>query len=112
MRKRVLMALGLAIVLSGGQVAAQFKGIGRLNGKVVDADGAPIEGVAIKLRQGTDIIEGKTDAKGDWLLAGVARGNWLVSFDKEGFPSKLVKVVVEKEVLRTDPIKIQMKKGA
>ena len=112
MRKRVLMALGLAIVLSGGQVAAQIKGIGRLNGKVVDADGTPIEGVAIKLHQGTDTIEGKSDAKGEWLLVGVARGNWLVSFDKDGFPTKLVKMLIEKESLRNDPIKIQMKKGA
>ena len=112
MRTRVLMALGLAIVLSGGRVAAQFKGIGRLNGKVVDAAGAALEGVTIKLHQGTDTIEGKTDAKGEWLLVGVARGNWLISFDKDGFSTKLVKVLVEKEALRTDPMKIQMKKGA
>jgi hypothetical protein len=47
----------------------------------------------------------------DWVLAGVARGNWVVTFEKDGFPTKVVKVVVEKELMRTEP-KITMKKGA
>jgi Carboxypeptidase regulatory-like domain len=112
MRSMKLVVLMVFAMLTASAAFGQVKGMGRLNGKVVDDGGSPVEGVAIKLRQGTDVIEGKTDAKGDWILSGVARGNWLVSFEKTGFPTKMVKVVIEKELLRTEPIKIQLKKGA
>jgi hypothetical protein len=112
MRKiQVLMAAAL-VALSTSTAVAQVKGMGRLNGKVADEGGAPVDGVAVKLRQGTDVIEAKTDAKGDWVLAGVARGSWMVTFEKDGFPAKVVKVVVEKELMRTEPIKITLKKSA
>lgn len=110
MRKlRMLLAAALMVATSS-VVPAEVKGMGRLNGKVTDEGGTALEGVSIKLRQGTDIIEGKTDEKGEWVLAGVARGSWMVTFEKDGFPNKSVKVIVEKELMRTDPIKITMKK--
>ena len=112
MRKFQVLMVGALMAIATSVTVAQVKGMGRLNGKVTDDGGSPVDGVAIKLRQGTDVIESKTDAKGDWVLAGVARGNWMVTFEKEGFPTKVVKVLVEKELMRTDPIKITMKKGA
>ena len=111
MRKIPMLMVALALT-AGTAAHAQVKGMGRLNGKVVDDGGTAVDGVVIKLRQGTDVIEARTDAKGDWILAGVARGNWLVTFEKTGFPTKVVKVVVEKELLRTDPIKITLPKKA
>lgn len=111
MRKLHVAIVMCVLALWAVSVHAQ-KGMGRLNGKVVDEGGTVIDGVAVKLRTGTDVIEGKTDAKGEWVLAGVARGNWVVTFEKEGFPTKVVKMLVEKELLRTEPIKITMKKGA
>ena len=36
----------------------------------------------------------------------------VVTFEKDGFPAKVVKVVVEKELMRTEPIKITLKKSA
>ena len=86
--------------------------MGRLNGKVTDEAGSPVDTVTIKLRLGAETLEGKTDAKGNWVLAGVARGNWFVTFEKDGFETRVLKVLVEKELLRTDPIKVTMKKGA
>jgi hypothetical protein len=108
---RKLVVAFVICLLAPAAVYAQ-KGMGRLNGKVVDEGGAHIDGVVIKLRTGTEVLEGKTDAKGGWVLAGVARGNWVVTFEKEGYPTKVVKMVVEKELLRTEPIKVTMKKGA
>jgi hypothetical protein len=107
---QVLMVAAL-LAMATTVAVAQVKGMGRLNGKVVDDGGGPLDGVAIRLRQGTGVIEGKTDPKGDWILAGVARGNWIVTFEKEGFPTKVLKVVVEKELMRTEAIKVTMKKG-
>jgi hypothetical protein len=105
------MVAALVAMATTGAVA-QLKGMGRLNGKVIADGGGPLDGVAIRLRQGTGIIEGKTDPKGDWMLAGVARGTWMVSFEKEGYPTKVLKVLVEKELLRSEPIRVTMKKGA
>lgn len=111
MRKLHLAMVVCVVALATVAVQAQ-KGMGRLNGKVTDEGGAAMDGVAVKLRTGTDVLEGKTDAKGEWVLAGVARGNWVVTFEKDGYPTKVVKMLVEKELLRTEPIKITMKKGA
>jgi hypothetical protein len=111
MRKLHLAIAVCVLAFTTTAVQAQ-KGMGRLNGKVTDEGGSAVDGVAVKLRTGTDVLEGKTDAKGEWVLAGVARGSWVVTFEKEGFPTKVVKMMVEKELLRTEPIKITMKKGA
>jgi hypothetical protein len=111
MRKLRLAVVLCVCALTSVAVQAQ-KGMGRLNGKVVDEGGAILDGVTIKLRTGTDVLEGKSDAKGEWVLAGVARGSWVVTFEKDGFPTKVVKVLVEKELLRSESIKITMKKGA
>jgi hypothetical protein len=110
MRKVQVLMVALALLLGGAAAQAQLKGMGRLNGKVIDDGGTAVDGVVIKLRQGTETIDGKTDSKGDWILAGVARGNWLVTFQKEGFPTKVLKILVERELLRTEPIKVTMKK--
>ncbi len=112
MAKATLVAIVAMVIMAGSIANAQVKGMGRLNGKVTDEAGAPVDGVLIRLRQGSGYIEGKTDAKGQWALVGVARGNWIVSFEKSGFPPKIVKVLVERELLRTVPITIQLKKGA
>jgi hypothetical protein len=112
MRKIQVFVAAALVAMTATAAVAQIKGMGRLNGKVTDDGGSPVDGVEVKLRQGTDVIESKTDAKGDWALAGVARGNWMVTFQKDGFPTKVVKVIVEKELMRTEPIKITLKKGA
>ena len=112
MRKFQVLMMAALVACASTVAVAQVKGMGRLNGKVTDDGGAAVDGVAIKLRQGTDVIEAKTDPKGEWVLAGVARGNWIITFEKDGFPTKVVKVLVEKELLRTEPIKITLKKGA
>ena len=112
MVKAILVAIVATVIMAGSMASAQIKGMGRLNGSVTDKAGAPVDGVLIKLRQGPGFIEGKTDVKGQWALVGIARGNWVVTFEKSGFPTKIVKVIVEKELLRTNPIVIQLKKGA
>ncbi len=112
MRTVKVLMVALVLVIGTAVAHAQVKGMGRLNGKVTDEDGTPLETVVVKLRLDTDVLESKTNAKGEWILSGVARGSWIVTFQKQGFQMKVVKVLVEKELLRTEPIKITMKKGA
>jgi hypothetical protein len=110
MRTLQVLVVIAGLLVGTAAAHAQVKGIGRLNGKVTDAGGDAVDGVSVKLRQGTDVLETKTDEKGEWVLAGVARGNWMLAFEKDGYPTKVVRVVVEKEMLRTDPIRITLTK--
>jgi len=104
-----MLVVVVALLAGSAAALAQVRGIGRLNGKVVDGSGAALEGVSVKLRQGgTDVLETTTDGKGEWVLAGVARGTWMLAFAKDGYESKVVRVVVEKEMLRTEPIRITL----
>jgi hypothetical protein len=108
----VAVVLGLLVIATDAP-QAQMRGLGRINGTVLDDTGAPVGDAVIKIgfTDGTK-IEGKSDAKGNWALAGLGRGEFPVSFEKNGFETKRVKVVIEKELAKTQPIKITMKKGA
>jgi tetratricopeptide (TPR) repeat protein len=82
----------LAIVCVAAAAAAQdWRGMGRLAGKVVDETGAPVEGVTVKAVRGES--KGgptvKTNKKGEWVLAGINGGAWNIDFDKPGYePTK------------------------
>lgn len=68
-------------------VAQDWRGVGRLAGKVIDETGAPIEGVTVKAAR-TESKGGptvKTDKKGEWVLAGINAGAWNFDFDKPGY---------------------------
>jgi hypothetical protein len=108
----VAVVVGMLVVASGAP-QAQMRGLGRINGVAVDDSGAPLGEVVVKIgfTDGSK-IEGKTDAKGNWALAGLGRGEFPISFVKDGFETKRVKIVIEKELAKTQPIKITMKKGA
>lgn len=114
MRVSTWACIVLAIVIAGTSVAdAQVRGLGRVNGTVTDESGAAVEGA--KVRTATafgDVIECETDAKGKWALAGIGRGEWLVSLAKTGFTTKRLKVVIEREIERSQDIKITLVKGA
>jgi hypothetical protein len=107
----VAVVLGMLVAASAAP-QAQMRGLGRINGMVADDSGAPVEDVVIKIgfTDGSK-IEAKSDAKGNWSLAGLGRGEFPVSFEKGGFETKRVKVVIEKELAKTQPIKITIKKG-
>lgn len=105
--------VAVVVVLAAGAVSAQMRGLGRIEGSVADDSGAPIEGVVIKLALGDgSALEGKSDAKGKWVVAGVGRGEFAASFTKDGFTTKRLKLVLEKEIGRSNPIPVTMKKGA
>jgi tetratricopeptide (TPR) repeat protein len=77
----LLVALCLAAPL-----AAQSRGNGRMNGKVVDEAGKPIVDVevrAVKVGE-SEVLQTKTDKKGEWALGGLAAGDWNIDFVKAG----------------------------
>lgn len=89
------LALVLLLVVSA-TASAQWRGLGRASGKVVDDSGAPVANVTVRAdlpgRGGTTI---QTNEKGEWLLGGIARGEWNLTFAKDGMGLVKTKVVVQ-----------------
>jgi tetratricopeptide (TPR) repeat protein len=71
-------------------VAAQEDlGKGRISGTVADESGTPVEGalvVAQSLRSETK-LEGRSDSKGRFAIAGLGTGNWRITATKDGYGS-------------------------
>ena len=106
----VLMVLGLV----GGTAYAQLHGMGRINGTCADESGAPLDGVTVKatLPGSSGSIDGTSDKKGEWIIGGMARGEWDVTFEKAGFAPRKAKVSLTVELARMPPIAVTMKKAS
>ena len=106
-----LLVLGLAATAS----AQEWRGMGRVGGKVVDEEtGKPIEGVEVKAMLPTSGNRGpqsKSNGKGEWAIGGVASGNWAIDFVKEGYETKSITVPIQ-ESGRIPPMEVRMKKKA
>jgi tetratricopeptide (TPR) repeat protein len=98
-----------------GAYAQDWRGMGRVAGKVLDADtGAPIEGVTVKAmlpRAGNRGTESKSNAKGDWVIGGVAAGEWALDFIKDGYETKSISLPISSSG-GGRPIEIRLKKKA
>ena len=72
----VVAAAATFFTLSQPAAAQDWKGMGRIEGRVVDADGKPIVGAELKLElvgRGAGATA-KTDKNGRWALGGIAAG--------------------------------------
>lgn len=89
---RLLYLAGAAFVLAlawaSAAAAQDWAGRGRARGQVTGPDGAPLEGVKVRLLK--DGVEGQgpeplyTDKKGRWSYLGLAGGDWTILLDFEG----------------------------
>jgi hypothetical protein len=111
-RLAVVSGIAALAVLSGQHVAAQSRGLGRLNGTITSEAGEPLAGVVVKVAFGSDELEGKSDNSGKWVVSGIGKGQFTAEFSKDGFETKRIKLVVEREVMQSEPIKISLKKVA
>jgi hypothetical protein len=111
MKKLILAAL--VVVAATSSADAQIRGMGRIQGTVVDEGGAPLSDVVItaKLSGRVGDIGSKSDQKGVWTVGGMARGEWLVDFDKAGYTQRHAKINLEVEIARVPAIAVMMKKG-
>jgi tetratricopeptide (TPR) repeat protein len=110
MHHRLACGVALACVLAwaGPALTQDWKGSGRLEGKVVDADGKPVADANVKLdlagRGGTSL---KTDKKGHWAILGLASGSWTVDVEAQGYTTKRTTVQVQQET-RLAPIETKL----
>ena len=106
---RTLLMLPLVIAFSPPAFAQDWKGMGRMEGKVTDEQGAVIPDVNVKLevseRGGTTV---KTDKKGHWAIGGIVSGGWNIDFAADGYEAKSLKVNLPSEASRLPPIEVKL----
>ena len=111
MNKRLLIAgfLISALVLSG--VGQEDMGKGRITGTVADENGAPVEGaliVAQSVRSQTK-LEGRSDDKGKFAIAGLGTGGWRIIASKDGYGSSSLEMNV-RQLSGNPPLAFTLKK--
>lgn len=82
---RIVLALVIAAMMAGA-ASAQSRGNGRVQGKVVDQAGQPIDNVQVRVQmfEQTELMSAKTNKKGEWRLNGLNNGQWKIEFSKDG----------------------------
>ena len=103
--------LGSCVVLA--TLAQEHIGKGRINGTVVDENGQPLEGVLIvveSIRYKTK-LEGYSDKKGRFAVAGMGTGYWRITATKKGYNSSYIDTNV-RQLRRNPPIGFTLKKLA
>ncbi|MFZ2052955.1 MAG: tetratricopeptide repeat protein [Candidatus Aminicenantales bacterium] len=111
MKKRLLIT-GLFIIALIVTLAAQEDiGKGRITGTVTDENGTPLEGalvVAQSTRSETR-LEGRSDEKGRFAIAGLGTGTWRVMASMDGYQSSSLEMNV-RQLSQNPPIVFTLKK--
>jgi tetratricopeptide (TPR) repeat protein len=111
-RRLAVVALCTLWALPAG--AQDWKGVGRVEGRVLDPDGKPVADATVKLdlpsRGGGTTL--KTDKKGKWALGGIAAGKWNIDVEAPGFAVKRVSAVLASESDRIPPVEIKLERAA
>ena len=97
-RSTLLVSTAIAALLCAAAVSAQP--VSRLKGRVVDEQGAPVEGAEVRAEAlfgfaagdyvGQRTFADRTNAKGEWSVQGLKGGIWI--FDSEGSHLGVLKV--------------------
>ena len=110
--KRVIGLAAVLLVFAAATASAQWRGLGRASGKVVDESGAPVAEATVRadlLGQGGTTL--KTNEKGEWTLSGIARGDWSITLAKDGMVTVKAKLNVQ-EMAAPAMLKTTLKKAA
>ncbi|MBN2244837.1 MAG: tetratricopeptide repeat protein [Candidatus Aminicenantes bacterium] len=76
--------------------AQEQMGKGRINGIIINEKGEPVEGALILVESTTTdtSMQGKSDDKGHFAVAGLGSGFWQVTASKKGYNSSSIKIDV------------------
>jgi tetratricopeptide (TPR) repeat protein len=86
-------------------------GKGRISGTIVDESGAPLEDalVVVQSLRAKTKLEGHSDKKGRFAIAGLGSGMWRVTASKNGYDSSSVEIDVS-QLVSNPPIALTLKK--
>ncbi|MCX7975037.1 MAG: tetratricopeptide repeat protein [Candidatus Aminicenantes bacterium] len=92
-------------------LAQENLGKGRINGTVIDENGRPVEGAIITVESLTSKtkLEGKSDKKGHFAVAGMGTGMWRITASKPGYVSSSTDMYV-RQLATNPPITFTLKK--
>jgi hypothetical protein len=108
--KKVIGLAAALVLLVSATASAQWRGMGRTGGKVVDESGTAVADVTVRADlKGVGGTTLKTNEKGEWTLSGVAAGEWSLTIAKDGMEMVKAKVLVE-EMKAPTFLKTTMKK--
>jgi len=113
MRRSGCGVLAAVVALASPVYAQDWKGSGRLEGKVLDTQGAPIAGASVKLARDTygDGTTLKSDKKGRWAIAGIVAATWNADFEAEGYAPKRISIPLPSESTRLRPVEVRLEKA-
>jgi hypothetical protein len=112
-RKIGTAGLALLLLLTASLASAQvWRGMGRLQGVIVDPQGHPIKGAKVVLLSVKGSNTGPepiiTDAKGKWAAGGLIGGQWNIDVVAEGFITRQISANVSELERLVPPMKIQL----
>jgi tetratricopeptide (TPR) repeat protein len=111
---RTVFGIAVAAALAVPAAAQDWRGAGRMEGKVLDNEGKPVADATVKLnlpaRGGGTTV--RTDKKGKWAVGGVASGAWEIDIESPGFAPKKISVRLGSEYERMPPIEVKLDKAA
>jgi predicted Zn-dependent protease len=93
--------------------AQEWRGSGRLMGRVVDEQGKALEGVIVRASFPVVVgalLEAKTNKSGDWTVDDVGEGDWELTFEKDGYDPAKASAEVD-ESGRSTPLRTTLKKA-
>ena len=112
-RSAVVVSLFLG---AASPIAAQdWKGMGRLEGRVVGPDGSPVIGAKVTLdlpERGGGGPKATSDKKGKWAVGGITSGSWNIDVEAEGFATRKLTVKLAGESVRLPPVEVALEKAA
>jgi tetratricopeptide (TPR) repeat protein len=109
----VLMIVSFFAAIDASAQTGAGKGRGRLRGEVGDEQKHPLADVLVKFtseRLETS-FEVKTNDKGEWVVNGVAGGNWNIDFIKEGYETKSISYPIQ-QMEYNKPVVLELKKAS
>lgn len=114
MRYHAARALALAALFATPLAAQDWKGMGRLEGRVLDPDGKAIEGAAVTFdlpERGGGGPTAKSDKKGRWAVGGIVGGKWNADFAAPGYVLKKVTIPLPSEGTRVPPVEVRLERA-
>lgn len=115
MSLRSLVLLASVLCTPALLEAQDWKGTGRMEGRVLGPDGTPVVGAKVTLdlpERGGGGPTAVTDKKGKWAVGGIVGGAWNIDVVAEGMATRKFKVTLASEATRMQPLEIKLEKAA